>query len=104
MADEAIVRSHLLDFESGEHNWRRKAEAYVLHQPGAVPLNLQLPFRVLSLTDKGCLYGKDKHSHKGQSEDSPVPDQLSPGPPCCGLVPAFGPAATSTLPNPPDSL
>lgn len=130
---------------------------------GAVPLNLQLPFRVLSLTDKGCLYGKDKHSHKGQSEDSvskwikivvykwdycwmlikvisasiksffrpqwfrwkiflctsfyhywmcgifgtchqPVPDQLSPGPPCCGLVPAFGPAATSTLPNPPDSL
>lgn len=37
---------------------------------GAVPLNLQLPFRVLSLTDKGCLYGKDKHSHKGQSEDS----------------------------------
>ncbi|KAL3189861.1 hypothetical protein MRX96_018385 [Rhipicephalus microplus] len=143
MADEAIVRSHLLDFESGEHNWRgyvktdqelehlerallglgvsfkvtssRKHAEENLHKAGklklmfsinrgAVPLNLQLPFRVLSLTDKGCLYGKDKHSHKGQSEDSPVPDQLSPGPPCCGLVPAFGPAATSTLPNPPDSL
>ncbi|KAL3227095.1 hypothetical protein MRX96_048856 [Rhipicephalus microplus] len=121
MADEAIVRSHLLDFESGEHNWRgyvktdqelehlerallglgvsfkvtssRKHAEENLHKAGklklmfsinrgAVPLNLQLPFRVLSLTDKGCLLFLTSCPLVLPAVVSFLPSALQPPPPC----------------------
>ncbi|CAN7974675.1 unnamed protein product [Ixodes persulcatus] len=104
MGDAVVVRSHVLNFGSEEHNWhgdvntdeelqelerallglgvsfkvtssrqhadeknRATGETVMFSiNRGAVSFDLDMPFRVLSLTDKGCLYGKDKHTHRSQ--------------------------------------
>ncbi|KAH8036564.1 hypothetical protein HPB51_001598 [Rhipicephalus microplus] len=75
MADEAIVRSHLLDFESGEHNWRGyvKTDQELEHLERAL-LGLGVSFKVTSSRKHA-----EENLHKAGKRPSVVAPASVPG-------------------------